>query len=222
MSCSFSFIRHVVLRSRDGLVPFPSMLILLIALRMLSLVSKSTQADPVTILPLRTTVQLRSSECGQHFVISKRILQLQRSTTFRHNWILWQRFYYIPLTQTTKNISLTDHRPVELTRELKQTTTTAKMRRHQHLAILAICCDLIRLLENSKNKPGDAQVSWHEGWTSLVKARLTEISDSRIGSERCMAKLRTINIWSSSSLSVLISVVADLTVLWNPWQVPLL
>jgi len=65
-------------------------------------------------------------------------------------------------------------------RELKQTTTTTKMGRKQHLATLAICCVLIKMLEKSKNKPGNAQVTWQEG--SLVKSRLTQISDSRVKS----------------------------------------
>ena len=37
---------------------------------------------------------------------------------------------------------------------------------------------------------------------------------------RRYSEVRRINVWSPSSLSVLISVVADPTVLWNPWQVP--
>ena len=36
---------------------------------------------------------------------------------------------------------------------------------------------------------------------------------------RRYSEVRRINVWSPSSLSVLISVVADSTVLWNPWQV---
>ena len=37
---------------------------------------------------------------------------------------------------------------------------------------------------------------------------------------RRYSEVRRINVWSPSSLSVLISVVADPTVLWNSWQVP--
>ena len=37
---------------------------------------------------------------------------------------------------------------------------------------------------------------------------------------RRYSEVRRINVWSPSSLSVLISVVADPTVLWNPWLVP--
>ena len=112
-----------------------------------------------------------------HFTLYNKVL--------RAYIIEFNRCYYIPLTQATKNISFTGHRSVELMRELKQTTTTAKMRRKQHLATLAICCDaiccdLIKLLEKSKNKPGNAQVTWQEG--SLVKTRLTQISDSRVKS----------------------------------------
>ena len=36
---------------------------------------------------------------------------------------------------------------------------------------------------------------------------------------RTNTEVQRINAWSPSSLSVLISVVADPTVLWNPWQV---
>ena len=34
------------------------------------------------------------------------------------------------------------------------------------------------------------------------------------------SEVQRTNVWSPSSLSVLISVLADPTVLWNPWQIP--
>ena len=149
---------------------------------MLSLVSKSTQAHPLTYLLER---QFDLDQANAANVLSYQSPFYNYNKVLRAYIIEFNRCYYIPLTQATKNISFTGHRSVELMRELKQTTTTAKMRRKQHLATLAIgcdaiCCDLIKLLKKSKNKPGNAQVTWQEG--SLVKTRLTQISDSRVKS----------------------------------------